>query len=107
MKGAALAVMLTSLFSAPRDAPHHLALRGELRRAGFIEGGNLIIDERGFGLSGAEFTVHATELVSAYVDVIMAGGRRSPACNLRDSNPRVDRRHGWERICAIAGQAWR
>jgi len=25
-----------SLFSAPRDAPHHLALQAELRRAGFI-----------------------------------------------------------------------
>jgi len=65
---------LGSLFSAPRDAPHHLALGGELRRAGFIEGKNLTIDERDFGLSGAEFTVHATELVSAHVDVIMAGG---------------------------------
>jgi putative tryptophan/tyrosine transport system substrate-binding protein len=63
-----------SLFSAPRDAPHHLTLRAELRRAGFIEGENLTIDERGFGLSGAEFAVHATELVSAHVDVIMAGG---------------------------------
>jgi len=63
-----------SLFSAPRDAPHRPALRGELRRAGFIEGENLTIDERGFGLSGAEFAVHATELVSAHVDVIMAGG---------------------------------
>ena len=63
-----------SLFSAPRDAPHHLALRAELRRAGFIEGENLMIDERGFGLSGKEFAAHATELVSAHVDVIMAGG---------------------------------
>ena len=34
----------------------------------------MIIDERGFGLSGTEFTVHAKELVSAQVDVIMAGG---------------------------------
>ena len=63
-----------SLFSAPRDAPHHLTLRAELRRAGFIEGENLTIDERGFGLSGVEFAAHAAELVRAHVDVIMAGG---------------------------------
>jgi len=63
-----------SLFSAPRDAPHHLALQAELRRAGFIEGENLSIDEFGFRLSGAQFDQHAAELVSARVDVIMAGG---------------------------------
>ena len=63
-----------SLFSAPRDAPHHLAFRSELQRLGFIEGENLTIDERGFGLSGKEFAAHAAELVSAHVDVIMAGG---------------------------------
>jgi len=41
---------------------------------GFIEGENLTIDERGFGLSGKEFAAHAAELVSAHGDVIMAGG---------------------------------
>jgi putative ABC transport system substrate-binding protein len=63
-----------NLFSAPRDAPHHVVLRGELRRAGFIEGENLTIDEVGFGLAGAQFDEHAAELSSANVDVIMAGG---------------------------------
>jgi putative ABC transport system substrate-binding protein len=65
---------LGGLFSAPRDAPHHLALRVELRRAGFIEGQNLKIDERGFRLSGAQFEEHAAELVRVRADVIMAGG---------------------------------
>jgi putative tryptophan/tyrosine transport system substrate-binding protein len=68
------AFWLGSLFSAPRDAPHHLALSAELRRAGFIEGENLTIDKQGFGLSGSEFAIHAGELINAHVDVIMAGG---------------------------------
>jgi putative ABC transport system substrate-binding protein len=63
-----------SLFAAPRDAPHHLALRDELRRGGYVEGKNLVIDERGFGLGGAEFALHAADLAGAHVDVIMAGG---------------------------------
>ena len=63
-----------SLFSAPRDAPHHLALQAKLWRAGFVEGENLSIDEFGFQLSGAQFDRHAAELVSARVDVIMADG---------------------------------
>jgi ABC-type uncharacterized transport system substrate-binding protein len=62
-----------SLFAAPRDAPHHLALHAELRRSGFIEGENLTIDERGFGLRGAQFDRHAAELVRTRIDVIMAG----------------------------------
>jgi len=65
---------LGSLFSAPHNAPHHLALREELRRAGFVEGQNLAIDGQGFGLSEAQFDEHATQLVHERVDVIMAGG---------------------------------
>ena len=38
------------LLPSPRDAPHYGALFDELRRLGFIEGGNLIIDAAGFGL---------------------------------------------------------
>src|ERR1051326_680737 len=63
-----------SLFSAPRDAPHHLTLRAELRRAGFIEGENLTIDERGVGLGGVEGAAHAAELARAHVGGTMAGG---------------------------------
>ena len=62
------------LVAAPREAPHHVALRNELRRAGFIAGQNLWIDDSGFGLSGNGFEEHAGALVKARVDVIMAGG---------------------------------
>ena len=32
------------LHASPRDAPHHLALFDELRRLGFIDGQNLVVD---------------------------------------------------------------
>lgn len=65
---------LGNLFSAPRDAPHHTALRNELRRAGFIEGHNLWVDSGGYGLSGEGFDEHAAALAKTGVDVILAGG---------------------------------
>ena len=65
---------LGSLHTAPRDAPHHVALLGELRRLGFAEGQNLAVDWNGYGLSAEQFEQHAVELVNAGVDVIAAGG---------------------------------
>jgi ABC-type uncharacterized transport system substrate-binding protein len=65
---------LGSVFSAPRDAPHHIALFAELRNAGFVEGHNLTVDWRGYGLRVEQFEEHAAELVKAGVDVIQAGG---------------------------------
>jgi len=65
---------LGNVFSAPRDAPHQVALRNELRRAGFIEGQNLWIDEGGYGLGVERLDEHAAALVEARVDVILAGG---------------------------------
>jgi putative ABC transport system substrate-binding protein len=62
------------LHSSPRDAPHHLALFDELRRLGFIDGQNLVVDAAGYGMSAERFAVHAAELVKARVDVILAGG---------------------------------
>ena len=41
---------LGCLFTSPRDAPHYLALFDEMRRLGFIEGQNLVIDAAGFSL---------------------------------------------------------
>jgi putative ABC transport system substrate-binding protein len=41
---------LGSLQPSPRSAPHHVALFDELRRAGFIEGQNLVVDADGYGL---------------------------------------------------------
>jgi ABC-type uncharacterized transport system substrate-binding protein len=65
---------LGCLFSAPIDAPHQAALRDALRRSGFVEGQNLTIDHRGYGLRPDQFDKHAAELVRAGVDVILAGG---------------------------------
>jgi putative tryptophan/tyrosine transport system substrate-binding protein len=65
---------LGSLHSAPRDAPHQVALLDELRRLGFAEGQNLVVDWKGYGLSAEQFEQHAAELVNAGVDVIVAGG---------------------------------
>jgi putative ABC transport system substrate-binding protein len=65
---------LGSLHSAPRDAPHQVALLDELRRLGFAEGLNLAVDWKGYGLSAEQFEQHAAELVNAGVDVIAAGG---------------------------------
>jgi len=63
-----------ALFASPRDAPHHLALFDELRRLGFIDGQNLVVDAAGYGMSAERFAVHAADLVKARVDVILAGG---------------------------------
>ncbi len=65
---------LGCLFAAPRDAPHHLALREELRAASLIEGKNLWIDWDGYGLRAEQFDRHAAELVKTGVDLIAAGG---------------------------------
>ena len=63
-----------SLFAAPRDALHHVALFDRLRRSGFIEGQNLIVDWAGYGLRVEQFDEHAAEIVQAGFDVIEAGG---------------------------------
>src|SRR5262249_42918436 len=65
---------LGALFASPRDAPHYVALFDELRRLGFIEGPNLVIDAAGYGLPPERMEVHAAELASGAVDVILAGG---------------------------------
>jgi len=65
---------LGALFASPRDAPHYVALFDELRRLGFIEGQNLVIDAAGYGLPPERMEVHAAELASGPVDVILAGG---------------------------------
>jgi putative tryptophan/tyrosine transport system substrate-binding protein len=62
------------LFSAPSDAPHQVALRDALKRAGFIEGENLSMDWRGYGLQVEQFDDHAAELARSGVDLILAGG---------------------------------
>jgi putative tryptophan/tyrosine transport system substrate-binding protein len=65
---------LGALFASPRDAPHSVALFDELRRLGFIEGSNLVIDAAGYGLPPERMEVHAADLMSGPVDVIVAAG---------------------------------
>jgi putative ABC transport system substrate-binding protein len=46
----------------------------ELRRLGFVEGQNLIVDSRGYAVRTEQFPAVAAELAKAQVDVILAGG---------------------------------
>jgi putative tryptophan/tyrosine transport system substrate-binding protein len=62
------------LFSAPQTAPHQVALLEGLVRSGFVDGENLSIDWRGYGLRPNQFDEHAAELLRTGVDVILAGG---------------------------------
>jgi len=62
-----------ALYNNPRQAPS-VALFEELRRQGFVEGQNLTVDPRGYGLRTDQFSEAAGELVDARVDVILAGG---------------------------------
>jgi len=64
---------LGGLYNNPRQAPQ-VALFEELRRRGFVEGQNLTVDPRGYGLRAGQFSEVAVELVDARVDVILAGG---------------------------------
>jgi putative ABC transport system substrate-binding protein len=65
---------LGALHTAPHDAPHHIALTDALQRLGFIEGQNLTVYRRGYGLRVEQFAEHAAEQVKAGVDVILVGG---------------------------------
>jgi len=65
---------LGCLLASPRDAPHYVALFDELRRLGFVEGGNLMIDAAGFGLPPERMGAHAADLMNGPVDLIFAAG---------------------------------
>jgi len=77
---------LGGLHTAPRDAPHQVALLDELRQLGFVEGQNLSVDWKGYGLSAEQFEQHAAELVSSRVDVIEAGGDAAVRAAQRATN---------------------
>jgi putative ABC transport system substrate-binding protein len=65
---------LAFLSANPREAPQHLALLDELRRYGFAEGQNLIVDQRGFSTNYDKFSEAATALVKSQVDAILCSG---------------------------------
>ena len=65
---------LGSLHQSPRDAPHHVAFYEELRRQGFVEGQNLVVDTQGYGLRVDQLAEHATKIIKAKVEVIICAG---------------------------------
>ena len=65
---------LGCLLPLPRDAPINVAFFEELRRRGFIEGQNLTVEYRAYGLHLDLISEYAAELVKARVDVITTAG---------------------------------
>ena len=59
---------------SPRLVSAYAATIDELRSLGFVEGQNLVVDERGFGLEPEELSSAATLLARSKVDVILAAG---------------------------------
>jgi putative ABC transport system substrate-binding protein len=57
-----------------RDAPINVPFFEELRRRGFIEGQNLTVEYRAYGLHPDLISQYAAELVQARVDVIVTAG---------------------------------
>lgn len=56
------------------QAPQFPPFYDELRRLGFAEGQNLIVDSRGYAARTEQFPAVAAELVKSQVDAILAGG---------------------------------
>jgi putative tryptophan/tyrosine transport system substrate-binding protein len=65
------------LLPYPRDVPVNVAFVEEFRRHGFIEGQNLTVEWRAYGLNFDLVSQYAAELVSARVDVIAIGGEEA------------------------------
>jgi putative tryptophan/tyrosine transport system substrate-binding protein len=66
---------LGCLLPLTRDAPINVAFFDELRRRGFIEGQNLTVEYRAYGLRPDLISQYAAELVKAPVDVITVVGK--------------------------------
>src|SRR5262249_19598071 len=62
------------LSANPREATQNMALLDELRRAGFVEGQNLVVDQRGFSTDYDKFPEVAASLVKAPVDALLCAG---------------------------------
>jgi len=56
------------------QSPQFPPFYDELRRLGFVEGQNLIVDSRGYAVRTEQFPAVVAELVKAQVDAILAGG---------------------------------
>jgi len=62
------------LHQLPRTAPQFAQLLDGLRREGFIEGRNLVIDYRGFDSRSEQYQERAALLVNSGIDVLVCGG---------------------------------
>jgi putative ABC transport system substrate-binding protein len=62
------------LHQLPRTAPQFAQLFDALRREGFIEGRNLVIDSRGFDSRSEQYKERAALLVNSGADVLVCGG---------------------------------
>lgn len=62
------------LHQLPRTAPQFAQLFDGLRREGFIEGRNLIIDSRGFDSRSEQYKERAALLIDSGADVLLCGG---------------------------------
>jgi putative ABC transport system substrate-binding protein len=62
------------LHQLPRAAPQFAQLLDGLRREGFIEGRNLVIDSRGFDSRSEQYQERTALLVNSGVDVLVCGG---------------------------------
>jgi putative tryptophan/tyrosine transport system substrate-binding protein len=58
----------------PREAPQIIALLDELRRYGFVEGDNLVVDHRGFSVDYDKFPAVAATLAKSPIDAIVCAG---------------------------------
>jgi putative tryptophan/tyrosine transport system substrate-binding protein len=102
---------LGAVSSSPRNAPWFIAMIDELRRFGFIEGQNLIIDWRSYGPRVDLIPEFVAELVNARVDVIQVNGENSTRAAQRATTtiPILGggRRHGRTRASQFDGPPWR
>jgi putative ABC transport system substrate-binding protein len=62
------------LHQLPRTAPQFAQLFDGLRREGFIEGRNLVIDSRGFDSRSEQYKERTALMVNSGVDVLVCGG---------------------------------
>ena len=65
---------LGELSLSPRNTPWYVALFDAVKSDGLIAGQNLVVDDQGFGRRVGQLAEHASAIVKAQVDVIIAGG---------------------------------
>jgi putative ABC transport system substrate-binding protein len=75
------------VYPPPRDNPANMFVFNELRRHGFIEGQNLMVEYRAYAQHIDLVPQYAAELVKAQVDVIATAGEEQYAPFSRRRKP--------------------